>query len=92
MEEVLEVLVGKKGTEEGTIVTVGGRTAEADGADEIEHHGGPAEWTRWLLDQGLLESLITNDDLDVSDDWLLVKLRKAVSIQVRRKWESERRG
>jgi len=36
VEEVHEGFVGEKGAEEGSIVSVGGRTAETDDGDEIE--------------------------------------------------------
>jgi hypothetical protein len=71
-KEVVEVLVGEKSTEEGTIITVGGRAAESYQADQNQE--GRAEDMRGLLYLGLLEGLITNDDLGGGDLSLLLKL------------------
>ena len=74
VEKGLEVLVGEESTEEGTIVTVGGRTAESDGAAEVEAEGCRGERPWRVLDHGGLESLITDNNLHLSNLGLLVEL------------------
>lgn len=48
-EEGLEVLVGEESTKEGTIVTVGSRTAESNGADQVEVKRCLGECSGWVL-------------------------------------------
>lgn len=73
-EEVLEVLVGEESTKEGAIVTVGGRTAESDGAAEVKAERCLGEGPWRVLDHGGLESLITENNLHLSNLGLLVEL------------------
>lgn len=74
VEEGLEVLVGEESTEEGTIVTVGGRTAESNGAAEVEAERCLGEWSWRVLNHGGLESLITENNLHLSNLGFLVEL------------------
>ena len=74
VEVGLKVLVGEKSTEERSIVTVGGRTAESDGADEVEADRCLGESAWRILDHGGLESLITENNLHLSNLGLLVEL------------------
>lgn len=75
IEELLEIFVGEKSSEKRTVVTVGGGTAESDHAGEDKDRSG--DLGRGLLDQGLLESLVTKGRLDDGD--LVLRLPKEVS-------------
>lgn len=62
LEESLEVLLGEQVTEEGRVESIGGGAAESYNADEIEGESSGVEWNRRLLEHGLVESLITDED------------------------------
>jgi hypothetical protein len=76
IKKLLKVIVGEKSSKKRTVVTVGGGAAEGDHTGEDEDRSG--DLGRGLLDQGLLEGLITNGRLDNGD--LVLRLPKEVSI------------
>lgn len=67
IEEGLEMLLGEKVTEEGRVETVGGRAAEPNNRDQVKLNSDPVAGLRGLLEHGLVESLISDEDFGGHD-------------------------
>jgi hypothetical protein len=63
VEKSLEGFIRQKGTEKGTIVTIGRGTTESNNNHQIKLERWDTPRPRWLLDHCLLKGLVTGNNL-----------------------------